>query len=86
VIQNLYDEYHNQDINVIIGSSMGGFTAYHLANSLGICALFTILPTNDIRQIACKPSYKKVLSCDLFGWLRMMSSKQRQLKLLGAKW
>jgi hypothetical protein len=27
VIQNLYDEYHNQDINVIIGSSMGGFTA-----------------------------------------------------------
>ncbi|UQD57219.1 YqiA/YcfP family alpha/beta fold hydrolase [Flavobacterium sp. K5-23] len=39
MIQNLYDEYHNQDINVIIGSSMGGFAAYHLANSLGLCAL-----------------------------------------------
>ncbi len=38
-IQNLYDDYHNQDINVIIGSSMGGFAAYHLANSLGLCAL-----------------------------------------------
>jgi uncharacterized alpha/beta hydrolase family protein len=54
VIQNLYDEYHNQDINVIIGSSMGGFTAYHLANSLGICALLynPALPyRNDIEQI-----------------------------------
>jgi dienelactone hydrolase len=38
-IQNLYDEYKNQNINVIIGSSMGGFTAFHLANSIGICAL-----------------------------------------------
>lgn len=42
MIQMLYDEYHNQDINAIIGSSMGGFAAYHLANSLGICAMFTI--------------------------------------------
>jgi homoserine acetyltransferase len=24
VIQSLYDEYHNQDINAIIGGSMGG--------------------------------------------------------------
>lgn len=39
VIQNLYDEFKNQDINAIIGSSMGGFAGYHLANSLGICAL-----------------------------------------------
>lgn len=38
-IQNLYDEYKNQNINVIIGSSMGGFTAFHLANSIGICSL-----------------------------------------------
>jgi hypothetical protein len=38
-IQNLYNEYHNQDINAVIGSSMGGFAAYHLANSLGIWAL-----------------------------------------------
>jgi hypothetical protein len=39
VIQNLYDEYKVQDINAIIGSSMGGFAGFHLANSLGICAL-----------------------------------------------
>jgi dienelactone hydrolase len=53
-IQSLYEEYHNQDINVIIGSSMGGFTAYHMANSLGICALLynPALPyRNDIEQI-----------------------------------
>jgi predicted esterase YcpF (UPF0227 family) len=53
-IQNLYDEYQNQDINVIIGSSMGGFTAYHLANSLGLCALLynPALPyRNDVEQI-----------------------------------
>jgi hypothetical protein len=54
VIQNLYNEYHNQHINAIIGSSMGGFTAYHLANSIGICALLynPALPyRNDIGQI-----------------------------------
>jgi len=39
VIQNLFDEYKNQNINAIIGSSMGGFAAFYLANSLGICAL-----------------------------------------------
>ena len=53
-IQNLYDEYHDQDINVIIGSSMGGFAAYHLANSLGLCALLynPALPyRSDIEQI-----------------------------------
>lgn len=52
-IQNLYDEYHNQEINVIIGSSMGGFAAYHLVNSMGICALLynPALPyRNDIVQ------------------------------------
>jgi hypothetical protein len=54
VIQNLYDEYLDQDINAIIGSSMGGFSAYHLANSLGICALLynPALPyRSDIKQI-----------------------------------
>jgi predicted esterase YcpF (UPF0227 family) len=53
-IQSLYEEYHDQDINAIIGSSMGGFTAYHLANSQGICALLynPALPyRNDIEQI-----------------------------------
>ena len=39
MIQNLNDEYKDQDINAIIGSSMGGFAGFHLANSLGICAL-----------------------------------------------
>jgi len=39
VVQNLYDEYKDQDINAIIGSSMGGFAGFYLANSLGICAL-----------------------------------------------
>jgi predicted esterase YcpF (UPF0227 family) len=54
VIQNLFDQYHDQHINAIIGSSMGGFTAYHLANSLGICALLynPALPyRNDVEQI-----------------------------------
>jgi predicted esterase YcpF (UPF0227 family) len=54
VIQNLYDQYHDQYINAIIGSSIGGFAAYHLANSLGICALLynPALPyRNDIEQI-----------------------------------
>jgi len=39
VVQNLYDEYKDQDINAIIGSSIGGFAGFYLANSLGICAL-----------------------------------------------
>jgi predicted esterase YcpF (UPF0227 family) len=39
MIKYLYDAYETQDINAIIGSSMGGFVGYHLANSLGICAL-----------------------------------------------
>ena len=54
VIQNLYDEFKNQDINTIIGSSMGGFAGFHLANSLGICALLynPALPyRNSIEQI-----------------------------------
>jgi predicted esterase YcpF (UPF0227 family) len=54
VIQNLYDEYHDQDINAIIGSSMGGFAAYHLANGIGVCALLynPALPyRNNIEQI-----------------------------------
>lgn len=39
VIQNLYDRCYNQNIKAIIGSSMGGFAAFHLANSFGVCAL-----------------------------------------------
>jgi hypothetical protein len=38
-IKNIYDEYKNQEINVIIGSSMGGFAGFYLANSFGVCAL-----------------------------------------------
>ena len=54
VIQNLYEEYKNQNINAIIGSSMGGFAGFHLANSMGICALLynPALPyRNSIEQI-----------------------------------
>jgi uncharacterized protein len=54
IIQELYNEYHDQDINVIIGSSMGGFIAYHLANSLSICALLynPALPyRNKVQQL-----------------------------------
>jgi hypothetical protein len=54
VIQNLYDEFKDQDINAIIGSSMGGFVGFHLANSLGVCALLynPALPyRNGIEQI-----------------------------------
>lgn len=58
MIQMLYDEYHNQDINAIIGSSMGGFAAYHLANSLGICALLynPALPYRNAHEQIIPPS------------------------------
>lgn len=39
IIQNLYAEFKNQSINAIIGSSMGGFAGYYLANSLGVRAM-----------------------------------------------
>lgn len=39
MIASLFNEYQNQGINVIIGSSMGGFVGYYLANSFGICAM-----------------------------------------------
>jgi hypothetical protein len=39
MIQHLYDAYQTQNINAIIGSSMGGFAGYHLASSLGVGAL-----------------------------------------------
>ncbi|WP_395051494.1 YqiA/YcfP family alpha/beta fold hydrolase [Flavobacterium sp.] len=54
VIQNLYEEFKNQNINAIIGSSMGGFVGFHLANSLGVCALLynPALPyRNSVEQI-----------------------------------
>jgi hypothetical protein len=54
VFQNLYDTYKNQDINVIIGSSMGGYIGYYLANSFGVCAMLynPALPyRNNIEQI-----------------------------------
>ena len=54
MIQYLLDTYSNQEINVIIGSSMGGFAGYHLANFLGVCAMLynPALPyRNSIKQI-----------------------------------
>ncbi len=41
MIEFLYDSYHNQNIDVIIGSSMGGFAGFYLANSFGVpCLLY----------------------------------------------
>jgi len=54
VIHDLYVEYKNQNINAIIGSSMGGFTGFYLANSMRICALLynPALPyRNSVEQI-----------------------------------
>ena len=62
VVQNLYDEYKDQDINAIIGSSMGGFAGFHLAHSLGICALLynPALPyRNSVVQNISLPLSKK---------------------------
>jgi predicted esterase YcpF (UPF0227 family) len=39
VIQNLYDEFKTRILIPLLEAVVGGFTAFHLANSLGICAL-----------------------------------------------
>lgn len=39
MIQFLYDEYQNQSIDVIIGSSMGGFAGFYLSKFLKLPAL-----------------------------------------------
>jgi hypothetical protein len=39
MIQHLFDTYQAQNIDLIIGSSMGGFAGYYLANSLGVGTL-----------------------------------------------
>lgn len=36
IIEYLYSTYRNQKIEIIIGSSMGGFAGYHLANLFGV--------------------------------------------------
>src|SRR5258705_4085781 len=54
IIEFLYDTYKSQKIDVIIGSSMGGFAGYHLANLLGVkCMLYNpaLLYRNEIEQI-----------------------------------
>ena len=41
MIDHLYNTYRNQEIDVIIGSSMGGFSGYYLANILNVrCLLY----------------------------------------------
>ena len=53
-IEFLYNTYQNQKIDVIIGSSMGGFVGYHLAHLLNLpCMLYNpALPyRNTIEQI-----------------------------------
>lgn len=39
MIEHLYNTYHNQKIDAIIGSSIGGFAGFHLANLLGVPSL-----------------------------------------------
>lgn len=54
MIEFLYNTYKNQNLDVIIGSSLGGFTGYYLANLLGVpCMLYNpALPyRNGIEQI-----------------------------------
>lgn len=53
MIEHLYNRYHNQKIDVIIGSSMGGFVGYHLSNMLGLQSMFynPALPNRSIEQI-----------------------------------
>lgn len=54
MIQTLYENYKNQEINVIIGSSMGGFVGYYLSNILGVCSMLynPALPyRNSIDQV-----------------------------------
>lgn len=53
MIEHLYNTYHNQKIDVIIGSSMGGFVGYHLSNMLGLQSMFynPALPNRSIEQI-----------------------------------
>lgn len=54
MIEFLYETYKSQDIDVIIGSSMGGFVGYHLANLLGVPSMLynPALPyRNEIEQI-----------------------------------
>jgi predicted esterase YcpF (UPF0227 family) len=57
MIEYLYNIYHNQKIDVIIGSSMGGFSGYYLSNLLGVSSLLynPALPyRNEIEQIVPK--------------------------------
>jgi predicted esterase YcpF (UPF0227 family) len=54
MIEFLYKTYKNQNIDVIIGSSMGGFAGYHLANLFGVPSMLynPALPyRNEIEQI-----------------------------------
>lgn len=52
-IQNLYDEYKNQEINVIIGSSMGGVQVFIWQMALVFALYYTILPC-PTETMSCK--------------------------------
>lgn len=39
MIASILNAYQDHGIDVIIGSSMGGFAGFYLANSLGICSM-----------------------------------------------
>jgi uncharacterized protein len=52
MIQTLYDAYKNQHPDVIIGSSMGGFAAFHLTKHIKVPALLfnPALPIRSLGQ------------------------------------
>ena len=39
IIESLYAKYEDQEIDIIIGSSMGGFTGFYLASKLKVATL-----------------------------------------------
>jgi uncharacterized protein len=52
MIQRVYDLFHDQNIDAIIGSSMGGFTAFHLSKRIKAPALLfnPALPYRSVNQ------------------------------------
>ena len=52
IIQTLFDEYYNKNIDVIIGSSMGGFTGFYLSKLFKVPSLLfnPALPYHSTEQ------------------------------------
>ncbi len=52
IIDSLFKKYEDQEIDIIIGSSMGGFTGFYLASKLRVAALLfnPALPYRSVVQ------------------------------------